>query len=61
MRSRGRNASPRVDVHERSRGVESRATLEGEKTAVLKDLDASHRRADKAEALLEKVKSAFNV
>jgi len=38
-----------------------RATLEGEKTAALKDLDASHRRADKAEALLEKVKSAFNV
>ncbi|MGI5870233.1 MAG: hypothetical protein ACOX9C_12425 [Kiritimatiellia bacterium] len=37
-----------------------RATLEAEKAAALRDLDASRDQASRAEALLEKIKSAFN-
>lgn len=38
-----------------------KAKLEGEKKSALRDAEESLRRAEKAETLLEKIKSAFNV
>lgn len=46
---------------ERDALASERATLEAEKAAVLKELDASRHRAEKAETLLEKIKAAFNI